>query len=31
MEIQWDSKGFLKGLYKDGFHRIINDSIKGFL
>ena len=31
MEIQWDSKGFLKGLYGYGFHRIIIMILKGFL
>ena len=30
MEIQWDFKGFLKGLHKDGFHRIVMMILKGF-
>ena len=30
MEIQWDFKGFLKRLHKDGFHRIVM-ILRGFL
>ena len=31
MEIQWDFKGFLKGLHKDGFHRIVMMILRVFL
>ena len=31
MEIQWDFKGFLKGLHKDGFHMIVMMILRGFL
>ena len=31
MEIQWESKGFFKGLYRDEFHITIIMILKGFL
>ena len=29
--LQWDFKGFLKGLHKDGFPRIVMKIPRGFL